>query len=140
MQRRHNSEQSGKPESLKLAPWSPKPHGLARDSLAELFDSHPSPIVPIRPTPPTRLRQGNAAEAKNYLLAAGQTPGSPQRDSFGPNMALAKELLEKGETDAVVSYIDLCRKFWKMGSEQLNLWSAAVKEGRLPDFGPNLSC
>lgn len=43
------------------------------------------------------LTQGDVAEAKTRLLAAGKTPGSPQLNSFGPNMMLAKELLELGE-------------------------------------------
>ncbi len=51
---------------------------------------------------------------KKYLIAAGKSPGSPQMDSFGPNMTLAKDLLEKGERDAVLEYFMRCRKFWKM--------------------------
>ena len=41
------------------------------------------------------LERGDIAGAKEHLLAAGQTPGSPQVGSFGPNTTLAKELLEK---------------------------------------------
>ena len=40
------------------------------------------------------VHQGDLAQAGQYLLAAAATPGSPQLDSFGPNMTLAKELLE----------------------------------------------
>src|SRR5438046_1216100 len=45
------------------------------------------------------LQQGNVRLARHYLLAAGKTPGSPQLDSFGPNMVLAQKLLERGERD-----------------------------------------
>src|SRR5262249_49180627 len=38
------------------------------------------------------LRGNKVREAKERLIKAGQTPGSPQLDSFGPNMALAKDL------------------------------------------------
>ena len=69
---------------------------------------------------------------------AGQTPGSPQLNSFGPNMSLAKELAEKGETDAVIQYFDQCRKFWRMGADKLDTWTKAVKAGIVPDFGGNL--
>lgn len=84
------------------------------------------------------LRQGIVEQAKQYLLRAGKTPGSPQLNSFGPNQKLAKELLEKGERDVVVEYFSLCRQFWKMGGGQLDAWTAAVREGRTPDFGANL--
>ncbi len=43
-----------------------------------------------------RLRQGDIEAAKEHLLAAGLSPGSPQLDSFGPSMVLARELLERG--------------------------------------------
>lgn len=85
-----------------------------------------------------RLRQGRIAEAKDYLLASGRTPGSPQLDSFGPNMSLAKDLLEKGERDIVLQYFDLCGKFWDMGQDKLNAWRADVEQGKTPNFGANL--
>jgi hypothetical protein len=84
------------------------------------------------------LRQGQIKLAKEYLLKAGQTPGSPQLNSFGPNMSLAKELAEKGEKDAVVEYFDLCRKFWRMGTDKLDKWTKEVRAGIMPDFGANL--
>jgi hypothetical protein len=85
-----------------------------------------------------RLRQGDLEKAKSYLLSAGATPGSPQLNSFGPNMTLAKELLEKGERDVVLHYFDLCRKFWKLPEDRLDVWTADVKAGKIPDFGGNL--
>lgn len=85
-----------------------------------------------------RLRQGKIAEAKNYLLMAGETPGSPQLNSSGPNMSLAKELLEKGERDVVLQYFELCGKFWKSGAKKLQDWREVVKGNRTPDFGANL--
>jgi hypothetical protein len=36
------------------------------------------------------LKNGKLDEAKQRLLAAGKTPGSPQLDSFGPNMSLER--------------------------------------------------
>lgn len=85
------------------------------------------------------LSRGDVVGAKQYLLAAGQMPGSPQLDSFGPNMTWAKELLEKGETESVLSYLESCAKFWKMGGSELNTWIAIIKGGGIPDFGANLS-
>jgi hypothetical protein len=85
------------------------------------------------------LRSGKLEEAKDYLLEAGKTPGSPQLDSFGPNMTLAKELLEKGEKKAVTDYFRQCGIFWKMGKDRLNHWMSTVEKGGIPDFGANLS-
>ena len=48
-----------------------------------------------------------AALANAYLLAVGRTPGSPQLNSFGPNMALAAELLQKEVRDTVLQYFEL---------------------------------
>ncbi|HEX8501262.1 MAG TPA: hypothetical protein VF659_11825 [Pyrinomonadaceae bacterium] len=84
------------------------------------------------------LAAGDAAEAKRLLLEAGNTPGSPQLNSFGPNMRLAKELLEKGERDAVVRYLDAVARFWKAKTNRIDDWKAAIARGETPDFGPNL--
>jgi hypothetical protein len=84
------------------------------------------------------VREGRIEEAKQYLLAAGKSKGSPQMDSFGPNMSLAKDLLEKGERDTVLQYFELCRKFWTMDYGKLDDWSQEVKAGKVPNFGANL--
>jgi tetratricopeptide (TPR) repeat protein len=84
------------------------------------------------------LRKGDLESAKRELLEAGRTPGSPQLDSFGPNMSLAKDLIERKETDTVVSYFELCGKFWELERGNLKRWSALAKAGEMPDFGANL--
>ena len=84
------------------------------------------------------VREGRIEAAKSYLIAAGKSPGSPNLDSFGPNMTLAKDLLEKGERDAVLEYFQLCRAFWKMGGEKLDQWNKEVMRGKIPNFGANL--
>jgi hypothetical protein len=82
------------------------------------------------------LRDGDMAKAKQHLLAAGETPGSPQLNSFGPNMTLAKELLEKGEKEAVLEYFKRCGTFWK--KDRLQAWTKEVQAGKIPNFGANL--
>lgn len=84
------------------------------------------------------LSNGNLGQAGKYLLDAGKTPGSPQLGSFGPNMSLAKELLQKGEKEVVLEYFALCRIFWKMGNDSLDEWTAMVRGGGMPKFGANL--
>jgi len=84
------------------------------------------------------LKKGNKKKAEEYLLKAGDTPGSPQLNSFGPNMSLAQELLKAGNRKAVLQYFDLCRNFWKSGGSQLDEWTKQVKAGQKPEFGANL--
>lgn len=86
------------------------------------------------------LQEGNVEEAKNRLIAAGTTPGAPNLNSFGPNMALAKELLEKGERDVVKKYFFLCSRFWdsERAQAKMSQWAAQIAEGKIPDFRAHL--
>ena len=86
------------------------------------------------------FREGNIEEAKSRLIAAGNTPGSPQLNSFGPNMGLAKALLEIGEREVVLEYFELCSKFWNSdrAKDKLDKWSALATAGRIPYFSANL--
>lgn len=85
------------------------------------------------------LRRGDPESAKAHLLAAADVPGSPQLNSFGPNMALAKELLEAGEAKTVLAYFDRLRTFWELGCDgSLDEWAEDVRNGKLPEFGANL--
>jgi len=84
------------------------------------------------------LKEGDVDLAKRHLLDAGRTPGSPQLDSFGPNMSLARGLIERGERDAVLAYFKLCRVFWDGEEERLEAWATEVKAGNMPDFGDAL--
>ena len=83
------------------------------------------------------LARGDVAEAKRRLLAAAATPGSPQLASFGPGMALAHGLLERGETAVVLEYMQLCRRFWKQDFGALDKWTAELRSARFPDLRPN---
>jgi hypothetical protein len=84
------------------------------------------------------LVRGNLAEAKRRLLEAGQTPGSPQLATFGPNVSLADDLLGVGESEVVLEYFAQCSGFWKHGLDDLARWSNVVRQGGRPEFGPNL--
>lgn len=77
-------------------------------------------------------------KANEYLRRAGETPGSPQLDSFGPNMTLAKELLEKSETESVKKYLLQCENFWETDRDKLEFWAFQIDKGEIPDFGANL--
>lgn len=83
---------------------------------------------------------GDVEQAKDRLLKAGGTQGSPQLNSFGPNMLLAKELLEHGESQVVLRYFELCSEFWNGPRHRavLDGWVQSVTDGQIPDFGANL--
>jgi len=78
------------------------------------------------------LAAGNVEEAKHRLLAAGKTSGSPQLNSFGPDMTLAKALLQKDEKAVVLEYLALCSKFWTLGKDRLDQWTEIVKNDQIP--------
>jgi beta-lactamase regulating signal transducer with metallopeptidase domain len=86
------------------------------------------------------LREGRLEDAKNYLLEAGKNIGSSIFSSIGPNMALANDLLAKGEKECVLAFLKECRAFWKTdeGNAKLTQWTNDVAAGRTPDFGDNL--
>ena len=86
------------------------------------------------------LEENDISLANEYLINAGRTTGSPQLNSFGPNMMLAKRLLEKGEVEVVLEYLKLCKGFWYW---YLRIWSTrkwkkAISNGIQPNFGANL--
>ena len=85
-----------------------------------------------------RLQQGDVAGAEEHLLAAGRTPGSPQLNSFGPNMSLAHALLEAGRDETVLAYLRECATFWDARSSEIPKWEASVRAGEIPLFGANL--
>ncbi|MBT3377446.1 MAG: hypothetical protein HN742_34415 [Lentisphaerae bacterium] len=84
------------------------------------------------------LAEGDVEEAKKRLLASADSKGSPQMNSFGPNMQLAEDLLAKGEKDVVLIYFERCATFWRMGADRIATWTKAVNEGQTPQFGANL--
>lgn len=84
------------------------------------------------------LVEGNVEEAKFRLIAAATIQGSPQLNSFGPDMSLAAKLLEAGEKDVVLKYFELCAMFWESGKDELADWTALVTFDRMPDFSMNL--
>ena len=84
------------------------------------------------------VREKRLDDAERYLRASAETTGSPVLKSFGPNMSLAKDLLEAGRSAAVLEYFDACGKFWTMDFFRLRRWASAVRAGEVPNFGPNL--
>lgn len=88
------------------------------------------------------LRKGDMKEARAQLLASAHVSATPVLASFGPNMMLAKEMLNKGESKTVLGYFKLCGSFWaypdKKPHEELLNWTKEVQAGQTPDFGRNV--
>lgn len=80
------------------------------------------------------LVQGDAKLAVRHLLQAGRSPGSPQLNSFGPNFSLANDLLQAGDFESVLEFLNLCRRFWSYGAKALDAWCAQIHAGQRPDF------
>jgi hypothetical protein len=83
------------------------------------------------------LLRNDVNTAEEQLFLSATTPGSPQLNSFGPNMSLAKDLLEKGNKESVIKFLNQCKKFW-YDNDKVDDWIKEIQEGRIPDFGANL--
>jgi hypothetical protein len=80
------------------------------------------------------LAAGDPAQAERHLLSSARHNGSPQLNSFGPSMHLARELLRHGRNESVLSYFELCGVFWSSGTEWLSIWDRKVRAGDIPVF------
>ena len=58
------------------------------------------------------LNDDRISDAAEALVRAAATPGSPQLNSFGPDLSLAWALLALGEDSAVLAYLKGVSKLW----------------------------
>jgi len=80
------------------------------------------------------LREGDKKAASRYLIAAGEAKGMPSLGSFGPNMTLARDLLNAGEKDSVLEFFRLMAISWPRETVQFGKWADQVRAGSKPDF------
>lgn len=80
--------------------------------------------------------EGDYKRAEDHLIQSGSAWKSSLFGLLGPSMSLAKALLDVGQTEVVLSYLESCKAFWD--ARQLDLWKQEIEEGKKPDFGPNL--
>lgn len=78
------------------------------------------------------LNNQNTNEAKKYLIKAGYTSGSPQMNSYGPNLMLAQALIDVNEKSVVVEYFTLVKNFWKNDDGRLDNWIETLNSGGKP--------
>ena len=81
------------------------------------------------------LRSGDVPGAKQYLLDSSGPLARSDVAVSGPTLVLAKELLQKGEKEAVLQYLDNCLSLWPRGESVLQLWIDDIKNGKTPNFG-----
>ena len=81
---------------------------------------------------------GRYREGQEAFDCGGKNTGVVNSRFVWANMALAKDLLEKGETEIVLEYFELCSNFWKDRRGQLEKWTEEIKQGHVPDFRANL--
>ena len=81
------------------------------------------------------LRTGRLADAKQYLLDSADPGAAKDIALSGPTLVLAKELIEQGERDVVLRYLEICLKLWPRGENILRIWIADIKTGRTPNLG-----
>jgi hypothetical protein len=81
------------------------------------------------------LRSGDLAAADRYLLDSAGPAAARDISISGPTLVLAKELLEHGERDAVLQYLEKCIVLWPRGQDALQIWIADIKRGGKPNFG-----
>jgi tetratricopeptide (TPR) repeat protein len=87
------------------------------------------------------LVEGNVERAKGRLMSAISVPESPPHLLFVagmPNMSLAKDLLESGESTVVLDYLRKCAEYSPEDRDLVDGWVSEVESGCVPDFGANL--
>lgn len=80
----------------------------------------------------------NIDSAKKFLLNSINSEKSVLLEIYGPNMMLAKALLEAGEKVVVINYLESLKEIWIDNDGRINSWIAAIKGGGMPYFGNNL--
>ena len=82
------------------------------------------------------IRERDLQRARVHLLMSAQKGKSPQLRILGPNMRLAKALLEAGEWGVVEEFLELCSEFWD--GDELDWWTDQVEDREMPFFEFNL--
>jgi hypothetical protein len=75
------------------------------------------------------LRGGDVESAKSNLLRCCSGGSSPVLGSFGPDFSLAQELLDRGERETVLEFLEQCRAIWTHHSSTLERLVQEVRSG-----------
>lgn len=80
------------------------------------------------------LKNGDIDAAEQHLVKAGKSTGSPQLDTFGPELDLANEILQRGRVEPVRQYLQDIKKFWRMDNGQVAKWLVSIEKGDKPEL------
>jgi hypothetical protein len=80
------------------------------------------------------LQRNDLDAAQKYLVLAATTTGSSRLESHGPNLSLAKSLLDLGYKEAVVTFLTSCKAWWP--NPKLDLWISQIRAGQTPELSP----
>ncbi len=78
------------------------------------------------------LKNGDIKQAKIHLAKSASVSGSAVLSSFGPNMELAQELLDRKEIESVLHYLERCELFWSSGKDRITKWRSEIEAGGTP--------
>jgi beta-lactamase regulating signal transducer with metallopeptidase domain len=81
------------------------------------------------------LNRGDKAAAIQYLLAASEAPPTEFLRYHKLDMSLAQALVEAGQRESVITFLDRCAKF-NSESRQLAEWIIQLREGLSPRLAP----
>jgi hypothetical protein len=86
------------------------------------------------------LDKGDIQLAKRELLLSGKSPKAGGISTLGPNMSLAKRLLEAGEQETVLRFMEYCKGFWFFPFRLFfsRKWKGDILAGKMPKFKTHL--
>jgi hypothetical protein len=80
------------------------------------------------------LDNNDVESAKRHLLDAAATPGAKRIEQSGLDTSVMRVLLDRGEKDAVLEYLQRGRTLWPQGAQTIGRWENAIRAGRRPNF------
>jgi hypothetical protein len=82
----------------------------------------------------TALDKNDLPGAKRYLMEAAATTGANTIAQNGLETSVARNLLQRGERDIVLEYLNRGRTLWPQGAQFITRWEGQIKAGRMPNF------
>ncbi len=80
------------------------------------------------------MARGDAVEAKERLRASVTPPAKFKNPVFEPNMALAQDVYDSGDRDAVIEFLEASRVFWKFDRGRIDRMISFVKKAPSADL------
>jgi len=80
------------------------------------------------------LQRNDFDAAQKDLILSATTVGGPHLDTWGPNLTLAKALLDLGYKETVVAFLTSCKAFWP--NPKVDGWISQIRQGQTPTLSP----